>query len=512
MPVNYKLGTVIASAEALQVGGMSLLDRLSMTNIPAASSLLWVHTIVVIVTVLFVSFILLVHFENFRADRQAFLGHLLLDSEHMFQTSSTESSSLADEDDLERDTSVDADKRLARRALSGSSTGTPKLGRVESLLRRRLSVHVREHETGISDTSGIVVSEVHSPLSVFYRQHVSIADVTRSNAAGTSFAVKAQQYAVLVTNVDPTSPAIRNPEGSLPKNRAAQLEVSRAFSSLFPDFVAAVPAHWHVRVDKRLRELDAKQLMLMRVLDRIDTIGADETSAASAKANLSERREKLELEIKRLAAEITRERQAAMIHPRSAFSFFVLFKSQTSAAIAAQTVIQEPGGETAWTVRAAPAPDDVAYSSLWKTPREKWIRSFLVKLGVAGIVVFPIGVFTSSMLSLSAALCSKNTSGIAWDWYCENQSSEGRNFFFRLLTAWVPSLLLASWNAIVVPYGFAFLALFESTEPTLSGIDHKIFRWFYLYGCLNVLLGGMLAGTLFSQLENLIRSPSSVFV
>ena len=72
--------------------------------------------------------------------------------------------------------------------------------------------------------------------------------------------------------------------------------------------------------------------------------------------------------------------------------------------------------------------------------------------------------------------------------------------------------MLATWNAVVVPYGMAWLALFEGTESTLSGIDRKVFRWIYLYACLNVLLGGMLAGTLFSQLENIIRSPSSVFV
>ena len=135
----------------------------------------------------------------------------------------------------------------------------------------------------------------------------------------------------------------------------------------------------------------------------------------------------------------------------------------------------------------------------------------MAKVAVAGIIVFPIGVFTSSMISLSAALCSKDSSW-RWDWYCRNAGDDTQTFFFRLITAWVPSLLLATWNSIVVPFGFAFLALFEGTESTLNGIDRKVFRWFYLYSCINVVLGGMLAGTLFSQLENIIKSPSSVFV
>ena len=521
MPVNYKLGSVINSAEAVQFGGMSLMDRLSMTNIPPGSPLLWVHTLVVVLTVAFVSFVLWIHFVNFRADRQAFLGHIV-DAELLFPPASTSrQSSLADEEDLEGDSLEDGDDKIAR-TMSGPSrptSPTPLVARVGSLLHRRLSVHIGEREmemsAGVSTGNvSLDVSEVHSPVSVFHRQHVSVTDGLKPT--GSTVAVKAQQYAVLVTNVDPTSRSIRNPEGLLPKNRAAELEISRAFAALFPDFVATVPAQWHRNVDTLLCELDKKQVILMRVQERIETIGATDASALSkSAAKLWKKHDTLEREIKQLAADITLQKDLAIGDPRSAYSFFVLFKTQTSAAIAAQTLIQEPGGELAWRVREAPAPDDVAYSSLWKTPREKWARSTLARLAVAGIVVFPIGVFTSSMLSLSAALCSKN-SGYYWGWYCENQNTkslnDGPTFFFRLLTAWVPSLLLAAWNSIVVPYGLAFLALFEGTEPTLSGIDRKNFAWFYLYACLNVLLGGMLAGTLFSQLENIIRSPSSVFV
>jgi len=162
-------------------------------------------------------------------------------------------------------------------------------------------------------------------------------------------------------------------------------------------------------------------------------------------------------------------------------------------------------------VNAAPAPDDICFNSLWLHPAEKWWRSIVARVFVSAIIIFPIGVFASSMVSVSTALCVKNTDWY-WEWYCENGDDTGQSFFFRLLTAWIPSLLLAAWNAVIIPFGFAFFALFEGSEVTLSGIDRKVFRWFYLYSCLNVLLGGMLAGTLFSQLEHIIKSPSSVFV
>ena len=139
-------------------------------------------------------------------------------------------------------------------------------------------------------------------------------------------------------------------------------------------------------------------------------------------------------------------------------------------------------------------------------PGQRWLRSTVAKLAVTFIVSFPIGVFTSSMVALSAALCAENSDVLNSEWYCDNDGDGQQTFFFRLLTAWIPSLLLATWNAIVVPFGFAFVALYEGSEITLSGIDRKVFRWFYLYSCLNVLAGGMLAGSFFSQLELMISS------
>lgn len=45
-------GNVIQST-ALSEGGMSTFDKVSMSNIPAASHFLWIHTFVVILTTLF---------------------------------------------------------------------------------------------------------------------------------------------------------------------------------------------------------------------------------------------------------------------------------------------------------------------------------------------------------------------------------------------------------------------------------------------------------------------------
>ena len=498
LPVNFSLGTVIQSAEALHVGGMSKLDKISMTNIAPGSPLLWIHTVAVVLTSLFVSFLLCLQFMDYRGDRQGWLGHSVEEED---------SKSFAEEDDRSDMGSFTTPTNSERGTLRGGSSSVGSFARVSSLLRRQLSAHVRDHEQAEArreqSVFSLQISEVHSPISVFHRQHVSVPVV----GSDTTFAVKAQQYAVLVTDVDPASRAIQNPGGHLSLNRAAENEVARAFQSLFDDFIAAVPVRYHAKVDKLLRCLDQAQVMLLRIDDRLENSHANSKKAQK----LSRRRDELEREMKLLVRDIARAQGDAHLDYRSGLSYFVMFKSQVSAAIAAQTLIQEPGGHLAWHVRAAPAPDDINFSALWMYPGQKWWRSCLAKVAVAGIIVFPIGVFTSSMISLSAALCSKDSSW-RWDWYCRNAGDDTQTFFFRLITAWVPSLLLATWNSIVVPFGFAFLALFEGTESTLNGIDRKVFRWFYLYSCINVVLGGMLAGTLFSQLENIIKSPSSVFV
>ena len=71
-----------------------------------------------------------------------------------------------------------------------------------------------------------------------------------------------------------------------------------------------------------------------------------------------------------------------------------------------QTLLMEPGADQAWTVQAAPAPDDVCWNSLCVFPWERRLRAIGAKLIVSAIVIFPIGVFTSSMQTLSTALCS----------------------------------------------------------------------------------------------------------
>ena len=180
-------------------------------------------------------------------------------------------------------------------------------------------------------------------LSVFHRQHVSVP-VGHSRS---TWAVKAQQYAVLVTNVDPTSKAIRNPGGRLTAMQAAELEVSRTFESLFPaDFVAAVPVRYHAKVDALLMELDETQLSLLRLDERISTLDLDNLSERAKK--LLPKRDTLASAIRRLVAETQQAKIDSNLSPRSGLAYFVSFRSQVSAAIAAQTLLQEPGGELPW--------------------------------------------------------------------------------------------------------------------------------------------------------------------
>ena len=169
LPVNYH-GTVISSVGATRVGGMSLMDKISMINVPAGSPLLWIHAAAVIVTVAFVSILLYQAFIDYREDRQSWLGH---------SVESAARAPLADEDDLaeRRGTSEGADAPTDATEVSegGGLTRrrTESVRRVDSMLRRGLSRHVLDHEqVEAANDRGSVVSEIHAPLSVFERQHV----------------------------------------------------------------------------------------------------------------------------------------------------------------------------------------------------------------------------------------------------------------------------------------------------------------------------------------------------
>lgn len=371
LPVNFYMGTVIPSLDAIQVGGMSTFDKMSMTNIPMSSPLLWIHTLVVFITVLFVCFCLYLSFVDYRADRQAWLGHSVLeDAEH-----DQDSSSVLNETHSVT-TPIPHDDGSTHNSVNSSQGGG--MASVASLLRRQFSQHVRDVE--ISSTSEIEfhprpqieqnnnsigssflggknscgaaaleVSEVHSPLSVFHRQHVSVPVVTSSgvHSSSTTWAVKAQQYAVLVTNVNPGSRAIRNPGGRMSFLQAAELEVSRAFESLFPaDFVAVVPIRYHAKVDALLMELDETQLSLLRLDERISTLDLGHMSERAKE--LLPKRDSLTLQIRRLVAEVQQAKIDSNLHRRSGLAYFVIFRSQASAAICAQTLLQEPGGELPW--------------------------------------------------------------------------------------------------------------------------------------------------------------------
>lgn len=482
MPVNFYLGKVI-SQEAIIIGDMSSTDKLSMTNIPVGSPLMWIHAAVVVLTTLFVCALLYVYANDFRADRHAWLGHSL--QERHFEDEETNRST----------TSSVASQPASEKVGSG---------RIASLLSRQLSSHIQaaecsagEHElheeSSVEKSDNLEVSEIHSEMSIYQRQHVFVPGSGMVGSfASSTWTVKAQQYAVIVTNV----------------TESTGVEVSNSFRSMFPDVIAAVPVLHHAIVDALLEKLDHTQLCLLRLEERITTSRNPESKRMN---KMLSRRDSLSEKITSLFSDVKKAQADSKTDPRSGFSYIILFRSQASAAIAAQTLLQDPGGERAWNVTAAPAPDDVNFQSLWLGPGQRWLRSTVAKLAVTFIVSFPIGVFTSSMVALSAALCAENSDVLNSEWYCDNDGDGQQTFFFRLLTAWIPSLLLATWNAIVVPFGFAFVALYEGSEITLSGIDRKVFRWFYLYSCLNVLAGGMLAGSFFSQLELMISSPSSIF-
>lgn len=57
---------------------------------------------------------------------------------------------------------------------------------------------------------------------------------------------------------------------------------------------------------------------------------------------------------------------------------------------------------------------------------------------------------------------------------------------------------------------FCRCALCEGKWPSLSMMDRRIATLFFLWDVLNVFVGAMLGGSIFSQLDNVINDPGSI--
>jgi len=290
--------------------------------------------------------------------------------------------------------------------------------------------------------------------------------------------------------------------------------VHELFDTLFPDtYQCALPVLKHKAVDLLLYKWDhaASQLEIAEAayeksaLTTRPTVkiggcccfGGQQVDAINHWAAL----------VRDLEAQVGEARQEALrSEPTS--SFFVFFRDQRSAAIAAQVSLQTEDGRV-FRASQAPGPEEVNWPTLWESFGARQIRRVLVLIPITAMIIFPIGIFAGSISQLSLLLCGSPSStaetGIRWGWYCS-----GNNYIRKLITGVVPPLVLTFWQGIVVPRWFYYWCQAERRATSFTALDQRILDIFYWWSVISVFIGAMLGGSIFSQFRVALESPGKI--
>ncbi|KAK9819243.1 hypothetical protein WJX81_003710 [Elliptochloris bilobata] len=209
--------------------------------------------------------------------------------------------------------------------------------------------------------------------------------------------------------------------------------------------------------------------------------------------------------VRELETNISAARKRARAAPPSA-AFFAFFTSQKAAAIAAQANLHPEDGHS-FRVTEAPGPEEVNWPTLWMSWIERDWREVLVLPLIAGIMLVPVGIFSGAVAQVTVAICDSSSvfHRLYSAWYC-SRTSLGRS----LITAIVPTVLLLTWQNLIMPNALYRFAQMEGRWHSLSGLDRRVCALFFQWSVWSVFLGAMLGGSAFSQLGALIDNPASL--
>jgi len=272
---------------------------------------------------------------------------------------------------------------------------------------------------------------------------------------------------------------------------------AEVFKQVFPDsFRHVVPVQDFSEVTKYLLQWDraSQNLEVQEALFEMDgqrrTVKTGFLGLFGEKVDAISHYQRV---VEELNAKIKYARRKAKSQP-STRSSFVIFDNQVDAAMAAQSVLFPLDG-TRFVTHRAPGPDNINWLTLFKTSKEKFVRRILMLPLIAIIMVFPAGLFSAALGALDKAFCQQ-TSEVYWQWYCETDSQFGE-LMKRLVTGWLPSLLVTLWQNLVVMRVFYMVALVECVSFSLGGVDRRITSLYFYWGYLNIFIGAILgAGAL----------------
>eukprot|EP00798_Chlamydomonas_sp_ICE-L_P013270 gene13270-19112_t len=117
-------------------------------------------------------------------------------------------------------------------------------------------------------------------------------------------------------------------------------------------------------------------------------------------------------------------------------SWFVFFKTQHAAAVASQTLVHGEDNRE-FKVQMAPGPEEVNWTALWMSYRDREARAWIVTPLLTLLILFPVGIFSGGLMQLAILLCPNADPGDSrQEWYCKQDSilNSMSNFLTSLYT------------------------------------------------------------------------------
>lgn len=145
-------------------------------------------------------------------------------------------------------------------------------------------------------------------------------------------------------------------------------------------------------------------------------------------------------------------------------------------------------------------PENTNWPALEHSYKERVFRTWVTTFCIILIMLFPIGEVTGIFAEITISQCgstASNTTGQASSssnaWLCGQDfwATEARSS----IQSWLPALIMALYQAIVLPIAFYSCAQAESWHTSLSGLDVRIASLFFYWNIFNFFLGALLGGS-----------------
>ena len=172
---------------------------------------------------------------------------------------------------------------------------------------------------------------------------------------------------------------------------------------------------------------------------------------------------------------------------------FAVFENQFAASTAAQCIISRATHKV-YRALPAPGPDDVNWQTLLHTTYENRSRALTVWPLILLVMLFPTGMFATAVTSVCQVrqADSRLDGGELFDWYCSDKA----RVYAALISGVLPPVILTLWEVFVISFYMLYLVQKQNAHVSLSATDRRFLRFYWVWGAVNVLIGGIFGGAI----------------